>query len=107
MLCSTCEFFLFKIIFQLLFLDENTLLLKLRTLTDMSNSVPARECINRNAEQVLILDSQCSPTDENVLKNHLHAVSCIHIISSYTVVSFAIRFIFFLVYLARCYMQSR
>jgi len=65
MFCSICEFFV--IIFQLLCLDENTLLLKLWSLT-------ARECVNRNVDQVLILDSQFCPIDENVMKNHLCAV---------------------------------
>jgi len=39
-------------------MDENTsllLLLKLRSLIDMGNSVPARECINSDVEQVFIL----------------------------------------------------
>jgi hypothetical protein len=59
--------FLFLIICQLLRLDENTLLLKLWPLT-------ARECVNRNGDQVLIIGGQFCPIDENVMKNHLYAV---------------------------------
>ena len=48
---------LFKLSSSLLYLDENILLLKLRSLIDMSTSVPAHECINSYVEQVFILEN--------------------------------------------------
>ena len=39
----------------MLCLDENILLLKLRSFIDVRNSVLARASVNRNAEQVLTL----------------------------------------------------
>ena len=47
--------------FQMLYLDKNLLLLKLRSLIDIRNPVPAREYVNRNVEQVLILEDQFCP----------------------------------------------
>jgi hypothetical protein len=41
----------------MLCLDENIELLKLRSLIDMSNLVPAREYVSRNDERVLILEN--------------------------------------------------
>jgi hypothetical protein len=41
----------------MLCLDENIELLKLRSLIDMSNLVPAREHVSRNDERVLILEN--------------------------------------------------
>ena len=41
----------------MLCLDENILLLKLRFLIDMRHAVPARSIVNRNVEQVLILEN--------------------------------------------------
>ena len=38
-------------------LRENIVLLKLRSLINMSNLVPAREYVNRNDERVLILEN--------------------------------------------------
>ena len=38
-------------------LDENMKLLKLRSLIDMNNLVPAREYVNWNNERVLILET--------------------------------------------------
>jgi len=49
--------FFFKKFFQMLRLHENIVLLKLMSLIDMSNLVPARECVNRNDERVLILEN--------------------------------------------------
>ena len=45
----------------MLYLDKNLLLLKLRSLIDIRNPVPAREYVNRNVEQVLILEDQFCP----------------------------------------------
>jgi hypothetical protein len=59
LLCSTYGLFLilFFKFFQMLCLDENMELLKLRSLIDMNNLVPAREYVNRNDERVLILQN--------------------------------------------------
>jgi len=88
--CSCCKFFC-----DLLKLSSNVVprwkyifILKLRSLVDVSNSVLACECMNWDAEQVLILENQFCHIIENILKNHLQAVKCIHITCSYMVVCF-------------------
>lgn len=55
----------------MLCLDKNMLLLlKLRSLIEKGDSVPARECVNRNGEQVLILENIISlimPVHKNLI----------------------------------------
>jgi len=74
----------------------------------MRNSVPAYECINLNAEQVLILENQLCPIDETFLKTPLYTVKCVHVISSDIVVCFVINTIPIccLCYVARCAMNT-
>jgi hypothetical protein len=65
----------FKFFFFLLKLSSKVVpyifILKLRSLIDVSNSVPACECIKWDAEQVLILENKFCLIIENVLENHL------------------------------------
>jgi hypothetical protein len=52
----------------------------------MNISVPAREYVSRNVEQVLILETPFCPVGEKFLENHLYALKCVHVICSCAVV---------------------
>ena len=78
----------------LLCLDGNIFLLKLRSLISMSNSVPARECIIWDVEQVLILETNFVVYIKKKLKkpsihSKMHTVTCY-----YAVLCFIMNIIF-------------
>jgi hypothetical protein len=94
--CSCCKFlcFILKLSSKVVPRWKYIFILKLRSLIDVSNSVPACECTNWDAEQLLILENQFCYTIEKILENHLQVVKCIHITSSYMVVCFTMNAIF-------------
>ena len=56
----------------MLCLDKNIILLKLRSVIDTSNLVPAREYLKRNAEQELILEDQFCPIGGEIKKKPIY-----------------------------------
>jgi hypothetical protein len=60
----------------------------------MNTPVSARENVNRNVEQVLILEDQLCPICGDIWKTIYSQLTCLHIICSYMVVCFIVNIIY-------------
>lgn len=91
----TCKFFYFFLQLSSSVVPRcKFIFFKLRSIINMSNSVPACRCRNWDAEQVLILENQFCHIIKETLKNDVYAVKRIHITCSYAVMCFILHIIF-------------